>query len=569
MSAKPSLGDLNDLLSGVNHARSVLPMPALMRKLGLGDFINTHGNCECPFCWAKAAFSLRENSDGTWCFDCNECGGGDEVALLQKHLDNNIAWPEAAWHYAEIASAANVPIEIKQSTKTAKDLPNGATTSELNQRFSESLPSESTELGRLLYGICRFLCRYVTFQCREQPIVIALWIVHTWTIKAFDYTPYLNVFAAAKRSGKSRLLEVLDLVCRNPRLTSGGSSAALIRTINEANPPTILLDEIDAIYAKKNDGEAESTRQFLNAGFRRGAKFLRCVGQGAALEPKEFAAFSAKAFAGIGRSLPDTVLDRNIPIELQRQLREEKAERLRRRDAEAAAVPIRASLDELSQRAELVETLRDARPVLPEQLSDRQQDICEPLLAIGDMASGHWQKDATAALIKLCTQEEDVSNGIKLLSDIRSVFDSKYADKLTTREILEELIGIDDSPWAGWWADDLKHDNLPKAASKLARMLSDYKTPAGKRIKPHTLRMGKETPKGFYRIDFEDAWERYLPAPSETAATPATTATCDRGNVAAVADVAVSQDRNGGKPATRAENDGHMHECATDEGFEL
>src|SRR5262245_17995671 len=179
-------------------------------------------------------------------------------------------------------------------------------------------PTEPRPLGELLNAISAILRRYVVFPLQEQANVIVLWIVHTWLLDAFDYTPYLNVFAAAKRSGKSRVLEVLNLLCRNPRLTSGGSSAALIRTVNEANPPTILLDEIDAVYAKKNDGEAESTRQFLNAGFRRGAKFLRCAGQGAAIEAKQFPAFCAKAFAGIGRCMPDTVLDRSLLIELQR-----------------------------------------------------------------------------------------------------------------------------------------------------------------------------------------------------------------------------------------------------------
>ena len=39
---------------------------------------------------------------------------------------------------------------------------------------------------------------------------------------------------------------------------------------------------------------------------------------------------------------------------------------------------------------------------------------------------------------------------------------------------------------------------------------------------------------------FEEAWNRYLPSSSENAATVATSATHDRGNVAAVADVAAS-----------------------------
>jgi len=55
------------------------------------------------------------------------------------------------------------------------------------------------------------------------------------------------------------------------------------------------------------------------------------------------------------------------------------------------------------------------------------------------------------------------------------------------------------------------------------------------------------TPKGFHRSDFEEAWRHYLPSASEKAATVATPATHDRGNVAAVADVAA--------PGTRADDD--------------
>jgi hypothetical protein len=305
-----------------------------------------------------------------------------------------------------------------------------------NSDRSKQLPSINSgtdvnprPLGEILVDLYRILTRYVVFPSHYQSIVIALWVVHTWLLDAFDYTPYLNVFAAAKRSGKSRVLEVLDLVCRNPRLTSGGSSAALIRTINESNPPTILLDEIDAIYGKKNDGEAESTRQFLNAGFRRGAKFLRCAGQGATLEAKEFPAFCPKAFAGIGRCLPDTVLDRSLPIELQRQSRDQKAERFREREASTKVQRIRAELEALSKQAELIQTLRSAQPMLPEQLNDRAQDITEPLLAIAELAGSPWKEIARKAVVQLCTQEEDADVNVRLLAAIRVVFDRETVDR--------------------------------------------------------------------------------------------------------------------------------------------
>jgi hypothetical protein len=383
-------------------------------------------------------------------------------------------------------------------------------------------------LGELLDAISAILRRYVVFPLQEQANVVALWVVHTWLIDAFEYTPYLNVFAAAKRSGKSRVLEVLELLCRNPELTQSGSSAALIRSIDEAKPPTFLLDEVDAIFGKKNDAEAENTRRFLNAGFKRGAKFLRCVGQGATLEAKKFPAFCAKALAGIGRALPDTVLDRSLPIELERQPREKKAERFREREVRPVVEPIRAELEALAQQPGLIDTLRASRPMLPEQLNDRAQDICEPLLAIADLAGGRRAEKTRAALIKLYGQEEDEDKSVKLLVAIKDIFDETGEDKITTRQLLDALVAIEDGSWATMFEDLLKHEKYQTAGSRLTKLLKDYRKPDGDRLKPHKIRVGDETLQGFYRTDFERAWGRNLPNPAIVSNPSGTNGTLER-----------------------------------------
>ncbi len=381
-------------------------------------------------------------------------------------------------------------------------------------------PVQPRPLSELLDAITAILRRYVVFQFPEQPNIIALWVLHAWTLESFDHTPYLNVFAASKRSGKSRVLELLELLCRNPRLTSGGSSAALIRSVDEENPPTILLDEVDAIYSKKNDAEAENTRQFLNAGYRRGAKFLRCVGQSSAIEVKEFPAFCPKAFAGIGRCLPDTVLDRSLPIELVRQSREEKAERFRDREARGAVADIVRELEALAQQRDLIEALRQARPTLPEELNDRAQDISEPLLAIGDVAGGDWPEKARIGLVKLCGQEEDADFGVKLLAAIKAIFDEAGEEKLPSIEVLQALVSIEDGPWASMFEDALKNSKVQTAASKLARVLKNYK------IKSRTLKLADETTaKGYHRADFEPHWRRYLAASSSVSVQAVTAVT--------------------------------------------
>jgi hypothetical protein len=149
--------------------------------------------------------------------------------------------------------------------------------------------------------------------------------------------------------------------------------------------------------------------------------------------------------------------------------------------------------------------LREARPSLPDALSDRQQDICEPLLAIADMAGGNWTERARAALVTLCSQSDDnESLGVKLLSDIREAFTSAQSDEIATLDLLKALVDQEsDAPWASWWEADLKNGNTKGPAMKLARLLKPYG------IKSEKL---DASIRGFLRKDFEEAWRRYLPA---------------------------------------------------------
>ena len=78
-------------------------------------------------------------------------------------------------------------------------------------------------------------------------------MLHTWTIDAADSTPYLEITSAEKKSGKTRLLEVLYELASRPYSTANISDAALFRVIgSESTLPALLFDEGDAI--RKMDG---------------------------------------------------------------------------------------------------------------------------------------------------------------------------------------------------------------------------------------------------------------------------------------------------------------------------
>ena len=197
-------------------------------------------------------------------------------------------------------------------------------------------PEKVPDGAELLERLVRFIRRFVALT-EHQAILIVLWIVHTHALDAADNTPYVNVKSAEKRSGKTRLLEVLSLLAAGSWLTGRVTAAVLVRKV-AAEAPALLLDESDAAF-KGGREYAETLRGVLNAGFRRGGVASLCVGQGANITYEDFSVFCPKVIAGIG-NLPDTVADRSIPIELRRRRPSEKVERFRLRKVGPQSLPI-------------------------------------------------------------------------------------------------------------------------------------------------------------------------------------------------------------------------------------
>jgi hypothetical protein len=263
-------------------------------------------------------------------------------------------------------------------------------------RFEQTPEWRPASGAEILDVVLAFVTRFVSMTA-HQARVVALWVAHTYAFDAADTTPYLSVNSPEKQSGKTRLLEVAEKIVMNPWLTGRTTAAALVRKINGQHP-TLLLDESDTAFQQEKEYVA-ALRGILDTGYRKSGKASLCVGQGAAIEVRDFQTFSPKAIAGIGQ-LPDTVRDRSIPIKLKRARRGAVA-RFREREANREGLEIAARL--ATWCAANLETLRQARPEILTQLSDRQSDCCEPLLAIADLAGGEWPEIARKALVELCT----------------------------------------------------------------------------------------------------------------------------------------------------------------------
>ncbi len=349
-------------------------------------------------------------------------------------------------------------------------------------------------LAEALAKIERFLRRYVVFARPETVVAVVLWVAHTHAIERADATPYLAISSPEKQSGKTRLLECLQLLahaCSGIAITPTAST--IYRSLEASPGATLLLDELDAVFRDRSD-KYEEVRAVINAGHRRGASVPRSVpGPKNTWLVKQFPVFGPKALAGIGK-LPDTVTDRAIPVRMLKRKRSEPVEKFRVRTATGEAASIAAGLG-----AALAAQPPALEADLPSELPDRAADAWEPLLAMADAAGGIWPARARRAAVVLhASRARDDSLGLRLLSDARLVFDGRGLERISSADLISALHADEESPWAS--------ERSPLTPHRLARLLHPFE------ITSKQLRIGSASLKGYEREAFVDGWERYLPS---------------------------------------------------------
>ena len=201
----------------------------------------------------------------------------------------------------------------------------------------------------LLDDVASYLGRFVCFANEHQGRTIAVWVMSTWMIERLDTTGRLFIRSHLTQSGKSTALEILRLLCRRAQSVAGASAAALYRTITALGAPALLIDEIDTIWHRgRSTGSTGDLRRILNAGYsnrNRVSKIMRTVRSNQGFTPTPFETFAPVVLAGIGKGIPDTVLDRSVVITLERA-RRATVEKFRRRiyGSECSSRPVLAAV---------------------------------------------------------------------------------------------------------------------------------------------------------------------------------------------------------------------------------
>jgi hypothetical protein len=354
--------------------------------------------------------------------------------------------------------------------------------------------------AELFNAIKNFVTRYVVLSQPEHADVLALWIMHTWVSDCADFTPYIYLHSPAMRCGKTQVQRVVEPLVRHPLRTCNVSEAALYREIEESHP-TVLWDEIDTIFGSRKASEAnENKRALLNAGYERGLSAIRLERGDGGFVKISFDPICPKILAGIGK-LPETIIDRSISILIHRRLKTQPCQKYRRRDRDSAK-PLHDALEKWSSDSELQKQLREAQPQMPECLSDRAEDIWEPLLAIADSIGGDVPRLAREAARVLCGNTDDeLGYGATQLAAIKKAVGDK--DRISSVDLINGLWEAEALPSKFMDGDEPNHKKVGRWLSKFVQSFG------GKAAK--VLKIDGQNARGYDMTEVKPLFDRYCP----------------------------------------------------------
>lgn len=413
-------------------------------------------------------------------FDWSPLKGLDVIVVADKDGPGRGHASQVAGLLDGIATSVRI-VEAAEGCKDAAD--------HIAAGYSLLELDTETDGAQLLDELLATLKKYVIFADEHSAIGVALWIATTHALPAFECAPRLVLTSPQKRCAKTRALDIIDGTSHHPLPSINASVAAIYRSLGGKHPPTLIIDEADTLFGTKRAAEQnEDLRAVLNAGHQRNRPVLRCVGPNQT--PTEFDTFAMVALAGIGK-LPDTITDRAVNITMRRRAPGEAVSKFRSRRDGPILTTLRGQL--AAWAGGVIEDLETAEPNMP--VEDRAADTWEPLIAVADAAGGDWPKRARKACMALVgaaeETDEEQSESVTLLTDIRQVFTDWHVSFMSSTDLANALRRLEDSPWR----------ELELTTHGIAQRLRSYGV--------KTRRNSAGTARGYRLEDLVDTFARY------------------------------------------------------------
>jgi hypothetical protein len=352
--------------------------------------------------------------------------------------------------------------------------------------------------GAVILDQCRsFIGRFCAMPSQAALDLATLWVAHTHAVDqndrlAFDTSPRLMFSSEGPGSGKSRALELVQLLSHNGQLVIDPTAPSFAQLASEQRA-TILVDEMDVLIGR-GSGKAD-LRSLFNASYKKKTAIWSRAGKPAV------PIFAAVGFAGMGatfRSAPvlSALRSRTLVVEMVPGM---PPESYRPRVHDPLADALRAELGKWVGRntSRIIESLPD----MPEDLTaGRAAELAEPLIMLAEIAGGHWPETARNAVQEVMlgrsAEPDALPLSSQLLADIAAVFGD--AEQIGTVDLVEALCALPERPWATVWPSAVS------APKDLAGMLE----PLG--VTPTRIRVDGVQVRGYLRSAFVPLWGEEL-----------------------------------------------------------
>jgi uncharacterized protein DUF3631 len=259
----------------------------------------------------------------------------------------------------------------------------------LSPKCAERFISDAHRIdgGDLLSRCQAFLCSYVHFEDERLYVLLGVWTLSTYVYVLFSHFGYLFFHSKLKRSGKTRVEEVLSHLCFE---ATGALNSPTVPTIRDTarEGGTLMLDTLERWKGKSPEAYS-AAMELLDAGFRNGGTVAKMVLSPDGQWKREIIpVFAPYVLAAIAKeSLADTAQDRSFVIEMFRKDIRLKKKRYHFNTCDKECAPVR---DELYiwalQSATGLDAIYSGRKLEVDvdrlELNDRAADIWKPLLAV-------------------------------------------------------------------------------------------------------------------------------------------------------------------------------------------
>ena len=273
--------------------------------------------------------------------------------------------------------------------------------------------------------------------------LMAAYAYYTWFYDGLTTAPYLFI-VGDYGTAKTRILELLQLVCFNPVNLGTSVTNANIFRVQDMVKGTLIIDEFEKNASSKNDDYA----QILNNGYSYPGTVIRAESDGKKFTPVPFTVFGPKIIGA--RELPndkalisrcfvirtehhtnDELIQSNIPLDLKDKDRAD-GEMLRNRMlglrfAKSNKRPqLRKGIKFRTSRPRNVQLLTSILSVMPSQFQHRIASMLESLL-VGSSAyqNSQIEMDVVAALdIILRNKYQDWKNVLPISISLNEIDDT-------------------------------------------------------------------------------------------------------------------------------------------------